>query len=113
MKYTGQSTNKYNAFQYVMDNPAAEFTDEDDIKGIKITNKDYRKINRETYEMKLQLDSRGYYSSRLAVLICICFQQGNTVSFMNYIFSNSLIIHAALTQPEHLILVRWMSLETQ
>ena len=28
-------------------------------------------------------------------------------------FSNSLIIHAALTQPEHLILVRWMSLETQ
>ena len=28
-------------------------------------------------------------------------------------FSNSLIIHAALTQPEHHILVRWMSLETQ
>ena len=29
------------------------------------------------------------------------------------IISNSLIIHAALTQPEHLILVRWMGLETQ
>ena len=28
-------------------------------------------------------------------------------------FSNSLLIHAALTQPEHHILVRWMSLETQ
>ena len=28
-------------------------------------------------------------------------------------FSNSLIIHAALIQPEHRILVRWMSLETQ
>ena len=28
-------------------------------------------------------------------------------------FSISLIIHAALTQPEHLILVRWMGLETQ
>ena len=28
-------------------------------------------------------------------------------------FSNSLIIHAALTQPEHLVLVRWMGLETQ
>ena len=27
------------------------------------------------------------------------------------IFSNSLIIHAALAQPEHLILVRWMGLE--
>ena len=26
-------------------------------------------------------------------------------------FSNSLIIHAALTQPDHLILVRWMGLE--
>ena len=29
------------------------------------------------------------------------------------LFSNSLIIHAALTQPEHRILVRWMGLETQ
>ena len=28
-------------------------------------------------------------------------------------FSNSLIIHADLTQPEHHILVRWMGLETQ
>ena len=28
-------------------------------------------------------------------------------------FSNSLIIHAALTQPEHIILVRWMGLETR
>ena len=28
-------------------------------------------------------------------------------------FSNSLIFHAALIQPEHLILVRWMGLETQ
>ena len=28
-------------------------------------------------------------------------------------FSNSLIIHNVVTQPERLILVRWMSLETQ
>ena len=28
-------------------------------------------------------------------------------------FSNSLIIHAALTQPGHILLVRWMSLKTQ
>ena len=34
-------------------------------------------------------------------------------TFVETNFSNSLIIHAALTQPEHLILVRWMSLETQ
>ena len=32
---------------------------------------------------------------------------------MSKYFSNSLIIHTALTQPEHLILVRWMSLEIQ
>ena len=35
MKYAVQSANKRNAFQYVTDNPAGEFTDEDDIKGIK------------------------------------------------------------------------------
>ena len=31
----------------------------------------------------------------------------------NFDFSHSLIIHVALTQLEHLILVRWVSLETQ
>ena len=35
------------------------------------------------------------------------------ISRMPVQFSNSLIIHAALTQPEHHILVRWMGLETQ
>ena len=50
-----------------MDNPAGQFTDEDDIKGIKKTEKDFHKINRETYEMQISLDSRGYYSSRLGV----------------------------------------------
>ena len=29
------------------------------------------------------------------------------------VFTKPLIIHAALTRPEHLILVRWMGLETQ
>ena len=67
LKYSVQSADKSNAFQYVMDNPAGQFYDEDDIKGIKKTNKDYHKINKETYEMQLLLDSRGYYSSRLGV----------------------------------------------
>ena len=31
----------------------------------------------------------------------------------NVSFSNSLIIHVAFTQPENLILVRWMGLETR
>ena len=67
MKYSVKSADKVNAFQYIMDNPAGQFTDEDDIKGIRKTEKDYHKINRETYEMQLQFDSRGYYSSRLGV----------------------------------------------
>ena len=67
LKHTVQSTETSNAFQYVMDDPAGQFYDEDDIKGIKKTNKDYHKINKETYEMQLLLDSIGYYSSRLGV----------------------------------------------
>ena len=67
LKHTVQSTETSNAFQYVMDDPAGQFYDEDDIRGIKKTNKDYHKINKETYEMQLLLDSMGYYSSRLGV----------------------------------------------
>ena len=67
LKYSIQSSNTSNAFQYVMDDPAGQFYDEDDIKGIKKTNKDYHKINKETYEMQLVLDSSGYYSSRLGI----------------------------------------------
>ena len=67
LKHAVQSTETSNAFQYVMDDPAGQFYDEDDIKGIKKTNKDYHKINKETYEMQLLLDSIGYYSSRLGV----------------------------------------------
>ena len=67
LKHTVQRTETSNAFQYVMDDPAGQFYDEDDIKGIKKTNKDYHKINKETYEMQLLLDSIGYYSSRLGV----------------------------------------------
>ena len=67
LKYSIQSSDTSNAFQYVMDDPAGQFYDEDDIKGIKKTNKDYHKINKETYEMQLVLDSSGYYSSRLGI----------------------------------------------
>ena len=67
LKYSVQSSDTSNAFQYVMDDPAGQFYDEDDIKGIKKTDKDFHKINKETYEMQLLLDSRGYYSSRLGI----------------------------------------------
>ena len=67
LKYSVQSSDTSNAFQYVMNDPAGQFYDEDDIKGIKKTNKDYHKINKETYELQLLLDSSGYYSSRLGI----------------------------------------------
>lgn len=45
-----------------MDNLAGESTDENNIKGLrkKKTDKDYHKINKETYEMQLKLDSSGW-----------------------------------------------------
>ena len=67
LKYSVQSSDISNAFQYVMDDPAGQFYDEDDIKGIKKTDKNFHKINKETYEMQLLLDSRRYYSSRLGI----------------------------------------------
>ena len=68
LKYSVQSSNTTNAFQYVMDDPAGQFFDEDDIRGIKKTNKDYHKVNKETYEKQLLFDSSvGYYSSRLGI----------------------------------------------
>jgi len=56
LKHSVQSSDNSNSFQYVMDNPAGQLTDEDDIKGIKKTDKDFHKINKETYEMQLLLD---------------------------------------------------------
>ena len=32
-----------NMFQYLIDNPSSEFSDEDDIKGVQVTNKDFHK----------------------------------------------------------------------
>ena len=67
LKHSIQSSNTNNAFQYVMDDPAGQFFDEDDIRGERKTNKYFHKVNKETYEMKLLLDSIGYYSSRLGI----------------------------------------------
>ena len=66
MKYAVQSTNKQCFPEYVMDDPAGQCFDEDEIEGIKITHKSYYKINTVTHEVKLKLDSSGY-SSRLEV----------------------------------------------
>ena len=45
------------AFQYLMGNSPSEFSDEDDVTGVQITNKDFHKVQKETYESKLHLDS--------------------------------------------------------
>ena len=38
-------------FQYVRDHPAGQLFDEGDTEGIKKPDKDYHKINKETYEI--------------------------------------------------------------
>ena len=50
---------------------------------------------------------RVFISHRPDFFIC---NLQHSKSGFDLTFSNSLIIHAALTQPEHLILVRWMGL---
>ena len=46
-------------------------------------------------------------------IISFCFIEAlDSKGILNTLLK-SLIIHAALTQPEHLILIRWMGLETQ
>ena len=55
----------------------------------------------------------NFNSNRLETLLFNPIEQPELSNSLSSYFSNSLIIHAALTQPEHLILVRWMSLEIQ
>lgn len=33
-----------NVFQYLMDNPSSEFSDEDDVRGVKVTNRDFHRV---------------------------------------------------------------------
>ena len=49
------STNQKKMFQYLMDDRSSEFSDEDDLTGVKITNKDFHEVKKETNEMKLHL----------------------------------------------------------
>ena len=46
-----------NALQYLMGNSPSEFSDEDDVTGVQITHNDFHKVQKETYESKLHLDS--------------------------------------------------------
>ena len=103
LKYSVQSSDTSNAFQYVMDDPAGQFYDEDDIKGIKKTNKDYHKINKETYEMQLVLDSSGYYSSRLGINMYILPNGEYSLVYELYIIQIQLTLQQFKYQRYHLL----------
>ena len=66
-----QSSNRNNVFKYIMDDPAGELTEEDDIKlgDIVTYQASPHQINKNVVDMKLLLDQlgKGYYSSRVGV----------------------------------------------
>ena len=41
LNHSVSSYDDANMFQYLIDNPSSEFSDEDDIKGVQVTNKDF------------------------------------------------------------------------
>lgn len=55
MKYSVQSANKHNDFQWVMDNLTREFTDEDDIKRIKKMMKIITKLTKRSVKCNLSV----------------------------------------------------------
>ena len=55
LNHSVDSTNQKKMFQYLMDDRSSEFSDEDDLTGVKITNKDFHEVKKETNEMKLHL----------------------------------------------------------
>ena len=66
-----QSSNRNNVFKYIMDDPAGELSEEDDIKlgDIVTYQASPHQINKNVVDMKLLLDQlgKGYYSSRVGV----------------------------------------------
>ena len=46
LNHSVSSTDRKNTSQYLMDNPSSEFADEDDVTGVKVTNKDFHKVKK-------------------------------------------------------------------
>lgn len=68
LNHSVSSTDRKNTSQYLMDNPSSEFADKDDVTGVKVTNKDFHKVKKITYKMKLHLDSnKGFYNDRVGL----------------------------------------------
>ena len=96
-----QSSNDNNVFEYVMNDPDSQLSEEDDIElgGITTYNSSPRQVNKNVVDMKLILDSsKGYYSSRLGINLyplkndafTICFELFWIDPFVNTIFINAL-----------------------
>ena len=65
-----QSANAENKFKYIMDDPGAQLSEEDDVKlgNIVTYQNSPHQINKKVVDMKLLLDSsKGYYSSRVGL----------------------------------------------
>ena len=80
-----QSSNRNNVFKYIMDDPAGELTEEDDIKlgDIVTYQASPHQINKNVVDMKLLLDQlgKGYYSSRVGVNLFILANSNYTMCF--------------------------------
>ena len=94
-----QSSNDNNVFEYVMNDPDSQLSEEDDIElgGITTYNSSPHQVNKNVADMKLLLDSsKGYYSSRLGINLyplengdyTICFELFWIDPFVNTIFMN-------------------------
>ena len=94
-----QSSNDNNVFEYVMNDPDSQLSEEDDIElgGLETYNSSPHQVNKNVVDMKLLLDSsKGYYSSRLGINLyplknddfTICFELFWIDPFVNTIFIN-------------------------
>ena len=80
-----QSSNRNNVFKYIMDDPALELTEEDDIKlgNIVTYQASPHQINKNVVDMKLLLDQlgKGYYSCRVGVNLFTLANSNYTLCF--------------------------------
>ena len=84
-----QSSQQENAFKKVMDD-SLFILEDDDIHQVGVVNKDFYKINQQTYQFKIDYDSSiGYYSTRLGINVVYLPISYYTIVFEMY-FTNKI-----------------------
>ena len=84
-----KSSQQENAFKKVMDD-SLFILEDDDIHQVGVVNKDFYKINQQTYQFKIDYDSSiGYYSTRLGINVVYLPISYYTIVFEMY-FSNKI-----------------------